>query len=147
MAAKKRPAEPKLKKQIPFAFVLEEIAGRAPFVRAMFGAHAVYVGDAIVLILRHKEDDYHEDNGVWIATTPEHHESLRKEFPSMRDLRLFGTSPTSWQCLPEKGANFEAEALHACALINRRDPRIGKVPKPRKRKAAPKKKKAGPGRR
>ena len=55
----------------------------------MFGCLAVYVEDKVVLILREKRE-VTEDNGVWLATTEVHHQSLRREFPNMRSIRLFG---------------------------------------------------------
>jgi hypothetical protein len=143
MAAKKKAAsgEIKLKKPLPYAFVLEEITALNPYVRAMFGAHAIYVGEAIVLIMRQKLPDPTKDNGVWVATTAEHHESLRRELPSLRSISLLGEAPTNWQCLPESGAGFEAEVMRVCELVRKRDPRVGKIPqrKKPKKKAAPKK--------
>ena len=94
----------------------------------MFSCFAIYVGDKIVLLLRDKPNAT-ADNGVWLATTAEHHESLRREFPHMRSIQLFGKEVTSWQVLPVDAPDFEESALHACELILRRDPRIGKVPK------------------
>lgn len=120
-----RPAKP-----IPHEFVLDEIAALAPTTRPMFGCLAVYVEDKIVLILRDKRAGP-QDNGVWLATTAEHHESLRREFPRMRSIRVLGGKPTQWQLLPADDPDFEAAALRACRLICARDPRIGKVPKPR----------------
>jgi hypothetical protein len=70
---------------------------------------------------------------VWLATTLEHHASLGREFPSMRSIRVFGGEVTGWQVLPADAADFEEAALHACELIVARDPRIGKVPKKKKR--------------
>ena len=93
----------------------------------MFGCLAVYVGDRIVLILRDKPNQK-ADNGVWLATTKEHHESLRREFPSMRSVQVLGKEITGWQVLPAEAADFEEAALHACELVIARDPRIGKVP-------------------
>ncbi len=97
----------------------------------MFGCLAVYVGDKIVLILRDKREPS-TDNGVWLATTQEHHESLRLEFPNMRSIAVFGKEVTGWQVLPADAPDFEEAALHACELVVARDPRIGKVPKSRK---------------
>lgn len=93
----------------------------------MFGCVAVYVGEKIVLALRDKEQ-YAEDNGVWLATTKEHHESLRREFPNMRSIGLLGKRVTGWQLLPADAQDFEEAALRACDLIATRDPRIGKLP-------------------
>ena len=86
-----------------------------------------YVEDKIVLILRDKRDKT-SDNGVWLATTEEHHESLRREFPNMRSIQVLGKKVTGWQVLPVDAPDFEEAALRACELIIARDPRIGKVP-------------------
>ena len=93
----------------------------------MLGCLAVYVEDKIVLILRDKRDKT-SDNGVWLATTEEHHESLRREFPNMRSIQVLGKKVTGWQVLPVDAPDFEEAALRACELIIARDPRIGKVP-------------------
>jgi hypothetical protein len=71
----------KQRKTVPHEFVLDAIAVLSPATRSMFGCLAVYVADKIVLILRDKRDST-ADNGVWLATTEEHHESLRREFPN-----------------------------------------------------------------
>lgn len=117
----------KPRKGVPHEFVLEAIAALSPEIRPMFGCMAVYVGDQIVLILRDKPS-YTADNGVWLATTEEHHESLRCEFPNMRSVQLLGKKVTGWQVLPMDGPDFEEAALHACELVVARDPRIGKIP-------------------
>jgi hypothetical protein len=99
----------------------------------MFGCLAVYVGPKIVLILRDKPGG--RDNGVWLATTREHHESLRAEFPNMRSIGVLGGgNETGWQILPAESSDFEEAVLRACELVIARDPRIGKVPKTKPRK-------------
>lgn len=125
----------KKSKPIPFDFVLEQLERLNPRVNPMFGCHAVYAKDKIVLILRKKETG-DPDNGVWIATTPEHHASLKKDFPSMRSIRLFGAKETSWQILPADADDFEESVMKACEFILRQDPRIGKIPKEKKKKSA-----------
>jgi hypothetical protein len=117
----------KNRKRIPHEFVLEAIAPLSPWTRPMFGCLAVYVQEKIVLILRDKED-HAADNGVWLATTEEHHESLRREFPTMRSIRVLGSGVTSWQVLPAGSEDFEGAALRACELILSKDSRIGKIP-------------------
>ena len=119
------------KTTIPHPFVLDAISQLSPTTRPMFGCLAVYVENKIVLILRDKPATA-DDNGVWLATTPEHHESLRREFPNMRSIKLLGKEVTGWQLLPADSLDFEKAALHACELIAGGDPRIGKIPGARK---------------
>jgi hypothetical protein len=124
----------KRNKPVPHAFVLDALASLSPETRPFFGCLGVYVGDQIVLILRQKLDKT-QDNGVWLATTEAHHQSLRCEFPNMRSIGLLGRDVTHWQLLPVDAPDFEEAALRACELIVARDPRIGKVPKSRRVKA------------
>jgi len=131
--AKADPLGIKRRKQVPHEFVLDALSALSPYTRPMFGCLAVYVEDKIVLILRDKPS-YEADNGVWLATTIEHHESLRSEFPSVRSIGVLGKEVTGWQILPASAPDFEESALHACDLVLARDPRIGKVPGERKRK-------------
>lgn len=121
------------RKAPPHEFVLDALGALAPRTRPMFGCLAVYLGEKIVVCLRDKRDATADDNGVWLATTEEHHDSLRREFPSMRSIRVLGKPVTGWQLLPADAADFEESALRACELIARGDPRIGKVPKARRR--------------
>jgi len=136
---------------VPHEFVLEAIAALRPRTRPIFGCLAVYIGEQIVLILRDKPAD-NRDNGVWLATTKAHHESLRREFPHLRSIQLFTPEVTGWQVLPADAEDFEEAALRACQLIAARDPRIGKVPKakpaskPRAKRAAKSAKPAKAGR-
>jgi hypothetical protein len=118
----------KPRRAAPFQFVLDAIAELPIRTRSMFGCLAVYVADKIVLILRDRLTEK-RDNGVWLATSPEHHESLRREFPNMRTIYLLGDKITNWQNLPVDAPDFEQSALRVCDLILARDPRIGKAPK------------------
>jgi hypothetical protein len=115
------------RKPVPHEFVLDALAEMQPRTNPIFGCLAVYVGEKIVLVLRDKRDGS-ADNGVWLATIHDHHESLRAEFPTMRSIQVFGKKVTGWQVLPADAPDFEEAALHACELIVARDPRIGKVP-------------------
>ncbi len=117
----------KQRKPVPHAFVLDALAPLSPYTRPMFGCLAVYVKDKIVLILRDRPKNT-SDNGVWLATTREHHDSLRREFPNMRSIQVLGKLVTGWQVLPADAADFEAAAQRACDLVLSGDARIGKVP-------------------
>jgi hypothetical protein len=128
-------------KPVPHDFVLDAISSLSPWTRPMFGCVAVYVENKIVLILRDKPD-YRSDNGVWLATTSEHHDSLRREFPRMRSIQVLGSGVTGWQVLPADEEDFEGAALRACELVLARDPRIGKVPGTKRSAETEKNKKA-----
>jgi hypothetical protein len=101
-------------RQVPFDFVLDELAVLDPWTRPMFGCVAVYVEERILFILRAGKND--SDNGVWIATTKEHHDSLRREFPNLRSIAVLGTGVTGWQILPDDADDFEESVLRACVL-------------------------------
>lgn len=115
------------RRSAPHEFVLDAIAALSPWTRPMFGCLAIYIEDKIVLILRDKKDSP-ADNGVWVATTAEHHAGLRRDFPRMRSIRLLGKGITNWQVLPVDAPDFEETALRVCELILARDGRIGKIP-------------------
>ena len=104
------------RKPVPHEFVLDALAAVQPRTNPMFGCLAVYVGEKIVLVLRDKRDGS-ADNGVWLATTHDHHDSLHAEFPSMRSIQVLGEKVTGWQVLPADDLDFEEAALHACELI------------------------------
>jgi hypothetical protein len=117
----------KPRKPIPFEFVLDALSELSPYTRSLFGCLAVYVEDKIVGALRDKAGST-ADNGMWLATTVEHHASLRLDFPAMRSIEVLGKGVTGWQVLAADSPDFEAAALRACELILQRDPRIGKIP-------------------
>lgn len=119
---------------MPFGFIIDDLASMNPVVGRMFGCYSVYIGEKIVLILRQRKEPL-ADNGVWIATTAQHHESLASEFPSMRSIEVFGPGPSGWQVLPEESDNFEAEVTHLCKLVLRQDLRIGKIPAKKSKKS------------
>ncbi len=126
---------PKRRKPIPHEFVLDAISALSPYTRPMFGCLAIYVNDKIVLILRDKPTNT-VDNGIWLATTEEHHQSLRREFPNMRSIQVLGKPVTGWQVLPADAPDFESAALRACELVLAGDARIGKIPGARASKSS-----------
>ena len=129
------------RKAVPHEFVLDALSSVPFYTLPMFVCLAIYLDDKIVLILRDKPG-HAADNGVWLATTEEHHASLRNDFPSMRSIGVLGKKITGWQVLPADAPDFEEAAIQACELVLAGDPRIGKVPGQRKRtRARPKAKK------
>lgn len=122
----------KKQKTPPFEFILEQLQPVKPVVKPMFGCHSIYVNEKIMLVLRKKEN-IDSDNGVWIASSQDHHQALKKILPSLRSISIFGNGGSGWQVIPEDSGSFEEEAMTACALVLKHDPRIGKVPSPKKR--------------
>lgn len=122
----------KKRSPLPFSFVFDYLYPKEPVVKPMFGCHALYLDRKICLILR-KRSTHPAINGVWIATSREHHESLRTLLPSMRSIDILGKAPTNWQVIPETSPDFESSVIAACELVKRGDGRIGTVPKRRAR--------------
>lgn len=122
--------------KIPFPFILELLYRREPRTRSMFGAHGIYIGEKIMFIVRNKAGSHPEANGVWFATSKEHHESLSREFPSMQSVYILsdGKAETDWQMIHVDDENFESQVSLLCELVLRNDPRIGKIPKQKKKK-------------
>jgi len=100
----------------------------------MFSGFAVYIGNRIVCMLRdHLQSP--RDNGVWLVlseSTSPADKTLRREFPSLRSIELLGDKIHHWLLIPSDGPDFETEALHACDLLLRHDPRFGRIPKSRR---------------
>ena len=102
----------------------------------MFGSHGLYVDEKIVFMLRRKDDPKTaRDNGIWVASVPEHSASVKREFPALRGIEMFEdrgrAAFNGWLNLPETAEGFEEAALEICRLVAKGDPRIGKVPKRR----------------
>ena len=124
-----------MKKKIPFGFILDLLYPVDIVIRPMFGCHALYRGNKIVLIVRDKPD--HTDaNGVWIATGREHHDSLKKEFPSMHSVYILsdGKQETNWQMIHRDDEQFEEAVTRLCEMIRQGDERIGRIPKKKRSK-------------
>jgi hypothetical protein len=119
-------------RRIPYEFLFDHLATVDFSVKPMFGHHAVYVRDRIVLFLidRPKEPD----NGVCLATTAATIPSLCAEFPSLRHLQTYGPDATDWRVLPADAVDFEEAVVKACELISAGDPRIGRTPKSKRPK-------------
>jgi hypothetical protein len=128
------PRATKSKPKPPHAFVIEALAPLNPEVRRMFSGFAVYLGDRVVCMLREHAKSP-QDNGVWLVlseTADSADPKLRREFPSLRSIDLLGGKIGHWLLIPSDGPAFEKEALHACELLLRRDPRLGRIPESRR---------------
>jgi hypothetical protein len=116
-------------KNIPFDFLFDDLIPLDIAVKPMFGMWAVYLNEKILLMLRDRED-FTETNGVWIATTQEHHDSLKKELPSLQSISNYkmGLKETEWQLLPADSNDFEEAVRRVSEMIKRNDQRIGRAP-------------------
>src|ERR1700739_4316510 len=111
-------AKPK-RRSAPYPVILEALAPLEPEVRPMFSGSAVYVGEKIVLMLRDSPKQP-EDNGVWLVfseTANLADPRIRKDFPSIRLIKLLGGKIGHWRLIPVDSPTFESEALHACELL------------------------------
>jgi len=95
--------------------------------RAMFGCKAVYLDGKLMLVLAAKEEPW---RGMLVCTEHVHQASLVAEFGELSSHPIL----PKWLYLPESAGTFERAAAHLVELSRRRDPRIGVVPKPKKKK-------------
>lgn len=116
----------------PYEFLFDSLVDIDVTVKPMFGHHAVYAGQLLVLFLIDKPDE--PDNGVCLATTAHTIPLLTGEFPSLRPLHAYGPEATDWRLLPADAGDFEESVIRACELISKRDLRIGRVPKSKRSK-------------
>jgi hypothetical protein len=98
----------------------------------MFGMDAFYVEDKIMFALREK-DTSPKDNGIWIATKTIHHTQLNHIFKSIKAIEVYGIK--NWRMLPVNSDHFETDATTLAELMRSRNPIVGVLPKPKKRKS------------
>jgi hypothetical protein len=74
---------------------------------------------------------------VWVATSTEHHKSLKKELPSLCSIPIYSDKikESEWRLLPDNADDFESSVIKVCDLIKHSDQRIGRIPKLSKSKA------------
>jgi hypothetical protein len=96
---------------------------------AMFGVKVVYLDGRLVLGFAAKDEPW---RGILVATEKAHHPALVAEFRSLAPHPVL----PKWLYLPEAADDFEAAAGRLVTLSLRRDPRIGIVPKPKRRRGA-----------
>lgn len=99
------------------------------FLRPMFGGKAAYLDGRLALYCSSGDDP--DWRGVCVCTAHEHHASLMADFPALEPHKVL----PKWLFLPEENERFESVAEKLVALARRRDPRIGVIGKPKKRKA------------
>ena len=107
---------------LPHEFILDHLYPLPIQTKKMFGNHGIYVEDKIVLAVRDNENKP-IDNGIWIATSAKHHDRLKSQFSSLKNLTLYNIK--KWLLLPVESEDFEERAIEICELIKSGDPRIG----------------------
>ncbi|HYC70576.1 MAG TPA: hypothetical protein VEB66_05170 [Opitutaceae bacterium] len=113
------------------AWLWEPVEADPTFVlRTMFGTKAVYLDGRLVLCFCARDEPW---RGILVCTTQEHHGALRADFPALAPHPIL----PKWLYLPESHDSFEPHATALVALARRRDPRIGVVPRARKRARRP----------
>jgi len=93
----------------------------------MFGGKAVYLDGRLMLYFTAGQEPW---RGVLVCTDHGHHAALIAEFP---DLSPHPVLP-KWLYLAESVDRFEPVAERLVALAKRRDPRLGVISRPKKRK-------------
>jgi hypothetical protein len=112
--------------QIPYDFVFDYLPTGIT-VKKMFGMHYIYLGKRIMIILR-KSDNQSELNGIWVATSKEHHKSLKKNIPELGSFFIDGDERHGdWKLIADDAEDFEGAAIKICEMISHGDPRIGKL--------------------
>lgn len=121
--------------KIAFSFILDYLYPLEIRVSPMFGCHALYNHEKILLIVRDRPE-HNESNGIWIATTFEHHASLEQDITCLHSVSILNDRKreTAWRMIRSTDQDFEKNALKICELIKNGDMRIGKFPKARKKK-------------
>jgi hypothetical protein len=111
---------------VPYEFVFDYLPNGI-IVKKMFGMHYIYSRKKIMLILRRRLNEP-EFNGVWVATTKSHHDSLRKDVPELGSFFWNGNEQHgNWLVIRDGVDGFEEAAIKVCELISHGDPRIGNL--------------------
>ncbi len=111
---------------IPYEFVIDYLPNDI-IVKKMFGMHYIYCRKKIMMILRQRLNEP-EFNGIWVATSKAHHESLQKDVPDLGPFFWAGNEQYgNWLLIQDGVDGFEEAAMKVCELISHGDPRIGNL--------------------
>jgi len=114
----------------PHAWLWEPLEADASFMlAAMFGTKVVYLDGRLVLCFCAKEEPW---RGMLVCTERENQPSLSAQFPTLAPHPIL----PKWLYLAESSDDFDRVAERLVALAGKRDPRIGVLPRPKKRKPA-----------
>jgi hypothetical protein len=102
-------------------------ADRTFLLRTMFGAKAIYLDGKLMLCFCHGEEPW---QGMLVCTDHGHHASLQAEFSSLSPHPVL----PKWLYLRSSASDFELTGTRLVQLARQRDPRVGIVPRPRKKR-------------
>ncbi len=109
--------------------LIEAIADDDSFVtRITFGCLSCYLHGRLKIVLADGDPPW---DGVLLPTAAEHHASLRRALPALRQHPVLG----KWLHLAAGVDSFEDDARTLATLALADDPRIGVEPRPRRRRA------------
>jgi hypothetical protein len=121
-----------VKPEHPLQWLAEPIAAEPTFVlKSWFGGRTIMLNGRHHLFLTTQGEPW---QGVLVCTFHEHHESLLAEFPALAQHPVLG----KWLYLPENSETFERDAKRLVQFVKARDPRLGILPSPRKKRTAKK---------
>src|ERR1700712_2811348 len=98
---------------IPFDFVFDYLPSSIT-TKKLFGMHYIYLGKRIMLILRLSKNEP-ELNGVWVATSKVHHESLKNIIPELGAFFIKGDERQgNWLFIKNDEDDFEGAVIKVC---------------------------------
>ena len=111
--------------KVPYDFVLRYLYPVRPKIRKMLGCYALVTEEKILMLLRER-DNQPEFNGIFVATQPQHYDSLQNDIhKSNIELDIDGM-PHTYLFISEDLEDFDEKVKKACELIKAGDERIGK---------------------
>jgi hypothetical protein len=117
-----------VKAEHPLQWLAEPLLAESTFVlKSWFGGRTIMLHGRHQLFLSAQGEPW---QGVLVCTYHEHQESLLAEFPSLLQHPIL----KKWLYLPESTETFERDAKRLVQLVRARDPRLGVLPSPKKKK-------------
>ncbi|HVT72026.1 MAG TPA: hypothetical protein VHD61_02740 [Lacunisphaera sp.] len=112
----------------PHQWLWEPLERDPAFVlRSMFGAKAVYLDGKLMLCFSAGEEPW---DGLLVCTDQARHGALQADFPALVPHRIL----PKWLYLSGNTDAFDRVAPQLVALARSRDPRLGVVPAPKRRR-------------
>lgn len=119
-----------VKAEHPLQWLAEPLLDEPTFVlKAWFGGRTLMLNGRHQLFLTTQGEPW---QGVLVCTFHEHQASLRAEIPALVPHPIL----KKWLYLPESHEEFERMAKRLVKMVRAKDPRLGVLPSPRKKKAA-----------